>query len=734
MTSKKSFSLNIGQTPAGFSNSVYAKKPAVFVLSLLVYILYYPLLFLIAHHSAMIQLESYHQDPNWNSNWTTADIGGKVDLVTGYVSNIGGLRTFSFLPVLFVVFLIGFSGFSYMFHANTVDFYESQPEKRIYRFLRIIRDGSLIFLLASGIGLLLGCILMAAMGGMSGALWLELWLSFVQNFVLFLALFAFVSLACCLAGNLIISMGLCAFLLSISAIVVVLFDLACDAFLTTYSDSSGMEDYIVFSPIANLVRMYIGGTSDHAVYGNALVLDTFAAGGEFLWRNLLLAVLAWGLAYTAYHFRAMEKAGKALVYSWFEITLKVVCVVIGGFAMGFLFEEVIDGEGGIGAYLMILVFGLIIACIAESVYAADVRKMFRRPLVTVLSCLAAVLIYAGMKYDVLGYDRYIPPVSKVESIAIYNYQDDPSYLDENLDRISMPRYYTTFMKLPYTEEAREMIKEGLTLNSPERREAPDEGAGHLETIYVHFRMKSGRTQTRNFEIDLNGSTGQKLAALVETKEYKETYFGVTDACIANVKKIYSKYPKTACLSLNTDLTHTESRDKGLVDEFFKAYKKDLEQYNLELAKTELPYATVQISNQSPDSEADFVWTSVSYPVYREYTNCLALFQKHKMTPDLSKLAKDTESISIGTINIEKNHEVRYTKPKEIRAILESVLCASLSHIGTPWYGYGMQHETTVTTLVKFKAGASSGEETVETNEIPEHMLPEFVRKDLIKSE
>ena len=184
-------------------------------------------------------------------------------------------------------------------------------------------------------------------------------------------------------------------------------------FVTMDLRISGIAEWIVHgSPVPYYVSL-IGEGADlpMARYGELMgrILPALLAG-------LVLAVIA-GLLYK---FRPSEAAGRAMAFRMTKAPIKILLVVPVTILMCLLFWNMYYESLGWAAFGF--VFALFISHgIIEILYNFDFRKLFANPVHLGISAVLALAVIGVFRYDLTGYDSYLPSEEKFQSASVFTY-------------------------------------------------------------------------------------------------------------------------------------------------------------------------------------------------------------------------------------------------------------------------------------------------------------------------
>ncbi len=365
-------------------------------------------------------------------------------------------------------FINGVNGFWYLYSSEKVDFYHCLPVKRSRMFWQKVTAGIGYFLipyvamefLAVCVGALRGYFSLALMG-------MALKMLFV-HLVLYLWSYFCVVLAISLTGNLLMGGLMTAGIFLYGPIFGYIMEASKINFFQTYTTNNSIQwnqEYagLSFSPLTMISILRNEYSTGQGYWKNILLMLLL---GQGYWKNillmLLLAVIVAAAAFLAYKKRPMETAGKSMVYRFVGILVEFMIVIPAGLGTGILFYMLSGGgkkdlwyvlglvfgtllihcefmiviPAGLGTgilfymlsgggkkdlwYVLGLVFGtLLIHCLLQVIYKLDFRKFFDAKLQLVLTGACVALAALVFRFDLLGYDAYLPELSSQEPVWLW---------------------------------------------------------------------------------------------------------------------------------------------------------------------------------------------------------------------------------------------------------------------------------------------------------------------------
>ena len=447
-----------------------------------------------------------------------------------------------------VAFLCAISGFSYLHSRVQLDTYHSLPVKRIQTFWARYVSGALQFFVPFVFHVVVCMVIAAGKAAFSGDAFVNAVKMVGVVSLVFLLCYAVFLVAACLTGNIVINVLGSAVLFFYSAVASLLMSTMFQTFFQTYivtgSDLHGNMDYKTFwnfSPVSMLVALF---ESDYT--GTFQNDRFFKFNADQLWGIAAAALVYTLIAFVLYQKRASEAAGRAIAFRWAEPVLKTLLVIPLALLSGLFFRDIASVESRDAWYLFGVLFGyVVIALLLEIIFRLDIKSAFghKKQLVFNAACLAVVVIV--FRYDVLGYNTYVPADSELVSCAVSI---------ENLMAVSPAKnvgvgrytWYTYISAMDYRMEsvklqgnpsvmdlARKAASEQLTYQAEDTQQ-------DYRSVTFGYNLKNGKQIYRIYTIDMADTQTQKLLADVfNDSSYKTgTSPMLNDGWKKEFKKLY----------------------------------------------------------------------------------------------------------------------------------------------------------------------------------------------------
>ena len=625
---------------------------------------------------------------------------------------IGIRQEFSQVIVVIAV-VLAIQGFSYLFSMDKQDFYESQPVSRMERFRNIYINGFLMFELPLTICMFLSIGCAALMRAMDGITFLDAMIQLVRLTILFLASYSIGITAVMLSGNLIISGLLAAFVLAADQVIKDILRYLESSYFKTWAYLGEKDPAFMLSPLYNseAPRRWLGNHYSSTILYSGITADGLKTLVAASWKadlaSLIVSVIFLLMAAKLYKMRKTEHAGKTVLYwpvrSFVRIVISVAAGLFAGTIVIRLFGSVESRTGTAFVLLGILVAAVLCAGVIEIIYELDIWKFFGRFGEIIAAALAAALIFIVFRYDLVGYDRYVPDPAKVESAALYVYGDNTFYYEDSEDSYTgSDQQVLNRMKLTDIEALEEITRPAMELQCAD---SSSDSQGWYAVVC--YRLKNGREVYRSILIPFT-TEASVLDKVVSSTEYKT---GLLPIYTEQKTKEAARESGTIYFYNGYDVRKASGE---LYEEFAKAYEKDLENYSYTQLSEEDSIGRLVLRARGNNIDQE-------YDVYPSYKNTLAFLDKYDLLPESGK-AEQVSEIRIYQYEDTTTSQASYTDPEQIQEILDHCIM----QVSSNWKKADeLEHSVSVNQTLSGNADAYTYSLYFKKGEIPD-----FVQQDL----
>ncbi len=590
------------------------------------------------------------------------------DMLRMYSMKGGAL---AFMLTLAAVVLAA-SGFAYLHSKKKTDFYHSLPIRREMLYAVTCLNGFL-YMAVAYIGFLTIAAVMIRVKGVPFD-WGSLYLASVEHLCFFALVYMTAIMAMLLTGNLVVGLLGTGVFFSWGPVICMTISAYFSEYFTTFSgDDSFLLALIerTSSPVAWYVRACMSSQP----------------GRMALWAMLAAAVL-FLLGMLLYRRRPSEAAGHAMAFPITEPIIRFLIAVPSSLLLGAMFHSMMYEDGW-------TVFGLVcglllVSCIIEIIYHFDFKSLFAHKRQLLVSAVFVGLVFAVFRFDLFGYDRYLPATEKLASGGIYCDLLDPDATSQYHSTVEYTEgwYGVSFDAMPSSALAGEMQisdDQGLELlhtiaaqgvhDAAEARDRflrgggrsyeVEEGDAAFHNVTIAWHLRNGRTVYRSYRVNVSGVRAA-LEAVYDLDAYKTAMYPVLSLTADDVAGINYKeedecsHVKLAGADTKAALTAGDSTGLGkeagssvtdaagdhigpggsadsMKAALLAAYQEELKALTSETRTREMPIAEVQFKtneNQAliqklRDEGGNYTLFNhyYYYPIYPSFTKTIALLRE-----------------------------------------------------------------------------------------------------------
>lgn len=590
------------------------------------------------------------------------------------------------LVLIVLATLCGVAMFRYLHDRRQVDFYHALPISRGKLFAVNYISGVLLVLPFYLIVLVIGLIFVSAMGlggQITGALLVQ---SILGNIAYFLLNYTVAVLCTVLTGNTIITVLLGIWAQLGIPVLMVMVQCYQAMFYETFSSTVPlMQTFVLYgSPMCNyLVTFHDTHTMYVPLFDTALDV---VGGMAVLIYPVILTIVLGVLSYFLFVRRKSENTGMAVSFRRAKAPIKWFMSMFSGLGFGLIFTVIFSGTSG-GMWFG-LVFGVVLChMVVEIIYDFDFKALLHHWKQMIVLAILAVVVVAGIKNDVFGYDNYIPDVDDIASAAIessyynidWNYNVQDIYKDQLADAESI-------------EKIHQLAELSVANNGK-----PEEGdSTHAYTI--HYTLKNGDHVSRCYTEVPTNVVQDMMVNLVASEQYLKQYStlqtlripatneeGMTRLEVRNSAAPEGTLPQATLISRNE------------IQEVIDQLRAD-QIANAEAHLKEFPVMQLTIENEwaeRPEDNRGALY-SADLMVYAADTDTLALIKRLTGVEPVKLSHENVNSIEITQYDDQEYYDymnqygeygqdrfmeaptVTVTDPATIDALLESAITGSMT--------------------------------------------------------
>lgn len=587
-------------------------------------------------------------------------------------------------------FLCGISGYGYLHSRTQLDTYHSLPVSRIQLFWSKYVSGIVQFFLPFVIHVLI-C---AGIAAGRDAFFMETvpaLLCYISlHLVVFAVTYAVTVLAVVLTGNIIVSILGTVILFAYSTVLDMLAGLLSDRFFETYVTYGkrinvvGISEKIwCFSPLSMILRLF--SRPDNRTMEAAEKLYKYDA--SYVWVLITAAVVYSLAACLLYRRRASEAAGSSIVFGAAEPVIKTMVVIPVSFFAAIFFSEISPNVSLDSWFLFGLVFGFV-ACsvLTETIFRLDIRGALMHKKQFLFNGTCTALIFVVLRYDMLGYDTYVPADSQMRSCAVSIQELIPLNQRADVSEFGYHYLYSDDYRMAnmalqgnpgVTELARKAAKEQLSYRYFDYYEGIEEDPEYIETqnrqerytqVCFGYRLLNGQTIYRKYYIDLaDADTVRLLSDIFDDCNYKlgstplfnENWDITLDSvrCENNFRvAVIGLTPK-----MQAKLTET--------------YQKEYTKLTLDTVMNVVPVGTIDFMRRCEHTNISYSDELVVYP---QFVETIALLREYGFDMEEKLTADSVESVIIRDDTDYNTDEdgidmAEYTDKEQIQQLLDNLV-------------------------------------------------------------
>ncbi len=590
-------------------------------------------------------------------------------------------------------------GFSYLFKRQKLDMYMSVPVSKERRFIVIYVNGILNFMLPYAVSLILGMIISAANGIMSVEIIKCALYAYLAHVVYFLAAYNITIIAVMLTGNLVVSFCATAVLFVYEIVLKLVISALYGMFFRTYYEW-GEEFRVLFSPIVWMIEN--AEECEHLAYYHEVVgvVHYIDVTGINLLKILAAAAIAGVIGYFLYAKRPAESCNKAIAFTKTKPVIKVALLVPFALAVGELFWAITNK----GAMTVLgLCIGILLGHgLIEVIFEFDLKAVMKHLKSGAVGAAIVFLAFVVFRFDVFGYDTWVPKASKVESIAVsvsdlYMEGYDPEkgyYL--NAENYCLKQMYIS--DEAEIENAVNLFKIG----TEKIAKLKERDAWQTEDRYfwasVKYRMKNGKEVYRSLMLPYGEETAEMVNTLVDSEAFKKGTYSILEEGLLERARI-------AQINFNNGFI-IKTAKKEERELLLESYKEDLLSMKFADIAFEVPVCTMEVifnydaGNDSVESFSYFM------PVYPSMERTTAYIEEHSYLADLKNNTDCIVKIEITHYNEETQEQESETfaDKKEIEALLPAIMPHELERYQIFYTGTSASGDYDAFVLVEYMDG------------------------------
>lgn len=310
--------------------------------------------------------------------------------------------------------------------------------------------------------------------------------------------------------------------------------------------------------------------------------------------------------------------------------IRILLTILSALGLGVFFYAVRESMGW--AVFGIVFGGGICHCVIEIIYHFDFRKLFSHKLQLAGCLVISVIIMAVFRYDLLGYDRYLPKAGQVREASVHisgitnwvSYGYAKEFSDGHYEWVSESAsdYALENMKYQDVENLLALAADGIEQVQADKRrkvlidqydsnEWDDYYAGKKwNYVEICYTLNSGRRVSRVYHMAVDyGDSQSAVARLYENEEYKKGVFPVLVMTPDQVEAIrfrgeYSKrdYSDVDYNKNEVCLRKLSEQEKT---QLLKTYQREFSAMSIGQMEQEAPVGLIRFSRAADEAGLDW---------------------------------------------------------------------------------------------------------------------------------
>lgn len=549
------------------------------------------------------------------------------------------------LIALVGAFIVSIFGFRYLFSKKMTDLYHGLPVKRHILFFVNYINGILLWLVPFAIThIITGLILNFHISdlGYNGTVNMPMLYCFIIAIIAFFSFYNVCIVAVMFSGSAINATSYSVILGLLTAGIYGIFILLIDHyFYTVRIETNSFSSILlgsspIFSPFM-LATMY--SHQEISPSDLTILAKVFSENLLLIATNLIVMVFNLITGLFLYIKRKSELAENGSNNTWFNNFILFVTGTLGGLFFGYIVSQSNNLAFGYVIFT-IIVSSLVIYFIIRILINHSFTDAFHKPYKALLCTFAAIIIFITIKYDLIGFDSYIPAKESIASAEIYCFgYTEQLYNMIDIDNQTIKSNASAapvYFPVNDTDLIYELICNGVNNCAAAKENNISRVSGN--DFYININLKNGNCVKRHYNANLYEF--DKLKTLVVSDDYIKTYYPISSGNFKvpdniNIYDINGMF-----------LAPVSSYTTDILEDIYEAYLKDFKEHcSTEYLVGGLTVAHLEFSyNYNYDEINDVYYTANrNFNVYADYTNTLEIINKYHSDNFLYNQTKNINS-------------------------------------------------------------------------------------------
>ncbi len=593
-----------------------------------------------------------------------------VERLTDVFTTLMILNPFTIILTIIFAVIAAIHGFSYLYSKKKVDMYLSVPITIERRFAVIFTNSVLMFVIPYFIFFVISLVIWGTYG-IENTYIIKMAVGiFGMNVLLYLAVYGMTSIAVMLTGNLPVTVLGAAVLLGYeNSIRLLLMYMFGNYFVTysSYTDEVFTKTWI--SPIGIIVNFY--SKFSDALYMNEHTSWIFKTYGLHF---LILAVIFMAITFMLYKIRPSESSQKSMAFRKTRTTIKRLMMIPFAVVFGTIFDDA-SGHSLVAAVFGILAGIIIGHVVIQAIYDQDLKAAFKDKRSIVYAGVIALAVFGIFRFDLLGYDKFIPNESKLESgaaVPSLSFMNSCNYYDSDYNYVP----YNSVSRGIDMQISDKSILTDIAYVSAENvdmlrnnRVGVDDSVDYdkMINLSVRYRMSNGKDVYRQLCVPYEGSK-DVLTRLFENETFK-----------TEITQLYSPQFDNMIQYLKVVEFSNGYVDKTIdySDEFLAAYRKDFMNMTLSDVAETTALGYIEFAAEKKDDTEDYndgiTYITYDFPVFASFENTIRILEEQGIDVN-EKIPADV----VNSIIVHSNYDDSVNETVTDKETMQKIIDASTS--------------------------------------------------------
>jgi len=590
------------------------------------------------------------------------------------------------LIVILIGIFLAYDLFRYLHSKKQVDFYDSLPARRKDWYTIRILGAFLIFIIPFIVNLSLEIILLVTFDFFKIGYFVNVLWNLACMCLIYLATLLTGVLAMVMTGHPIVALfGFGVFSAYAPVILQYLFPTYASMYFETYVSNGITSRYLNYiSPIGVAMNLVDRNAYDYLSYSYRSFWSPEAHLADFIAIGIFI-VFVGILTYKLFLKRPSEAAGRAMAFTRCNAIIRILLVVPLTLYVGLYLSQV----ASIGKNFW-MIFGFVVGTILlhgiiESIFQFDIRGLWAHKKQMIGCFIASIAIALVFWVDLFGYDKYIPKLEQLDSIAL-----------------TLGEYYELS---EFDGISGDMLDDAYQLVQTlvPQSDIDDVDKIHREMVHVEYRLKNGQIRKRYYFADTDNNI-ELIDKVYASKEYKADICMLYKADWASINKLTLS---DGHMEVALHLTEEER------DVLFETYIAE--------------YTPLTYTQRNTSSALVFFTIDEEHScyVYPNFEQTIALLNKYIQSDESIKhfgmvSSNPLEKYEIRSIEIfSVDYPISITDRDEINKLIQHIELHALN--STKTYDYENTYDVEITLL-------TADGNSFLTGTIPEEIVKEYVKE------